>query len=195
MSLFRVVTQELLNEFFGLFVIDKLGELKLTLHNFLINVIRSLSRIAKGQDPTQKLIQADTERPKINQVIVPLTQNDIGRHVMRGANDGEGLADLVVFGSNEFCCGHVDEFHVPFGVDHEVLWFDVTADDLVVVEVLQNEDDARTVELAVFSGEQADLAHDLVKVLPAHVLLQVKKTVLCLESLAQLKQEGKCNRA
>lgn len=78
MSLFRVVTQELLNEFFGLFVIDKLGELKLTLHNFLINVIRSLSRITKGQDSAQKLIQADTERPKINQVIVPLTQNDIG---------------------------------------------------------------------------------------------------------------------
>lgn len=113
---------------------------------------------------------------------------------MRGANDGEGLADLVVFGSNEFCGGHVDEFHVPFGVDHEILWFDVTADNLVVVEVLQNEDDARTVELAVFSGEQANRTHHLVKVLPAHVLLQVKKTVLCLERLAQLKHEGKRNR-
>ena len=113
---------------------------------------------------------------------------------MRGANDGERLADLIVLGSDEFCGGHVDEFDVPFGVDHEILWFDVTADDLVVVEVLQNEDDARAVELAVLSGEQTDRAHDLVKVLPAHVLLQVKETVLRLERFAQLKHEWKRNR-
>lgn len=114
---------------------------------------------------------------------------------MRGANDGERLADLVVFGSNELGSGHVDQFHVPFGVNHEVLWLNVTADDLVVVEVLQNDDDARAVELAVFGGEQANRAHDLVKVLPAHVLLQVKETVLRLERFAQLKHEGKRNRA
>jgi hypothetical protein len=45
---------------------------------------------------------------------------------------------------------------------------------LVVVEVLQNEDDAGAVELAILCGEEPDVADHLVEILPAHELLQVE---------------------
>lgn len=55
---------------------------------------------------------------------------------MRCANYRKSLANLVILRADQLRSGHINQFHIAFGVDHKVLWFDVAADNLVVIEVL-----------------------------------------------------------
>jgi hypothetical protein len=45
---------------------------------------------------------------------------------------------LVIFCSNDLRSRHIDQFKITFGIKHEILRFDVSADYLVVIKVLQN---------------------------------------------------------
>lgn len=153
MTLFRVMAEQLLDELLGLLVVDELRKFELTLHDLFVDIVWTLRRITKGQHPAQKLIKTNPKRPKIHKVVVALAEDDIRCHIMRCSYNGEGLAHLVVLSADDLRGREVDELHVSFGVDHEVLGLDVTAHDLVVVEVLQYLDDACTVELAVLCGE------------------------------------------
>ena len=101
MALVRVVVQQLLDQLFCLLVVDKLWEFKLTLHYFFIYIIGSLSRISKGQNPTEKLIQADPQRPQIDQIIIPLAQDDIRSHIMRGSDNCKGFANLIILSPDD----------------------------------------------------------------------------------------------
>jgi hypothetical protein len=163
------------------------------LHDLLVDVIRPLCSVSEGKYPAEELIEADPQGPKVDEVVVAFSQNNIWSHVMRGPDDGESFADLVVLGPDNFGSGQIDQLHIPFGVNHEVFGFDVSANYLIVVKVLENEDYGGPVELAVLSGEQTDVAHHLIEVLSADVLLQVVKEIVSLESLGKLNHKGKSN--
>lgn len=47
-TLFRVVTEQLLDELFGLLVVDELWELELTLHDLFVDIVWALCRITEG---------------------------------------------------------------------------------------------------------------------------------------------------
>jgi hypothetical protein len=57
---------------------------------------------------------------------------------MWSTNYSEGFAHLVIFCSNDLRSRHIDQFKITFGIKHEILRFDVSADYLVVIKVLQN---------------------------------------------------------
>ena len=57
------VVEQLLDKLLSFFIMNKLWELEILLHDLLINLIGPLRRIAKRQGPTQELIQADAQRP------------------------------------------------------------------------------------------------------------------------------------
>lgn len=50
MALLGVVIEQLLDELFGLLVVDELGELELTLHDFFVDIVRALCRVTKGKN-------------------------------------------------------------------------------------------------------------------------------------------------
>lgn len=93
---------------------------------------------------------------------------------MRSSNYSKSLAHLVVLSPNDFGSRQVDKLHVSLRVDHEILGLNIAADYLVIVEVFKSENDACSVELAVLSGEQSDVAHNLVEIFTADVLLEIK---------------------
>lgn len=106
------------------------------MHDLLVDVIRPLCSVSEGKYPAEELIEADPQGPKVDEVVVAFSQNNIWSHVMRGPDDGESFADLVVLGPDNFGSGQIDQFHIPFGVNHEVFGFDVPANYLIVVKVL-----------------------------------------------------------
>ena len=61
MALLGVVAEQLLDELFGLLVVDELWEFQLTLHDFFVDIVRALGRVTKGQNSTQELVEADSE--------------------------------------------------------------------------------------------------------------------------------------
>lgn len=129
---------------------NKLRELDILLHDFLINFIGPFRGVSKRQGAAQKLIQADSQRPQIHQICVPFTKDNIRRHVMRSSNDGKRPGNLVRnVGFGDLGRGQVNEFEVALIVDQEVLWFDVPTNNLNVLEVFEDLDDACSVELCV----------------------------------------------
>ena len=150
MPLVRSVVKKLFDKFFGLFIMNKLRELDILLHDFLINFIGPFRGVSKRQGAAQKLIQADSQRPQIHQICVPFTKDNIWRHVMRSSNDGKRPGNLVRnVGFGDLGRRQVNEFEVALIVDQEVLWLDVPANDLNVLEVFEDQDDACGVELCV----------------------------------------------
>ena len=112
MSLLGVVAQQLFDEFLGLFVVDEFWKFELALHDIFVDVVGTLCGVSEGQHSAQKFIETHSERPQIDQIIVPLAEDDIWSHVVRSADDGEGLAHLVIFSADDLGGGEVDQLHV-----------------------------------------------------------------------------------
>ena len=113
---------------------------------------------------------------------------------MRSSNDGKSFTDLVVLRSDEFGSRHVDKLHVTFWVDHKILWFDVSADDLIVIEVLKDQNNAGPIKLTVLSWKQSNGSHYFVEILTTDIFLEVKEAGLGLKGFAQLNDKRKSNR-
>lgn len=93
---------------------------------------------------------------------------------MRSTDDSEGTSNLAGHVSTRYLWRwEVDQFQVALLVYQEVLGFYVSADDLYVLEVFQDQDNASCVELGVWGREQTQLFQHLVKLLPFNVLSKV----------------------
>lgn len=68
---------------------------------------------------------------------------------MRSSDDGKGFIHLIAFALDDFANWNIDQLEVSPRVDHEVFWFDVPADNEVVMEVLNDHDHTSCIELAV----------------------------------------------
>jgi hypothetical protein len=55
------------------------------LHDLLVDVIRPLCSVSEGKYPAEELIEADPQGPKVDEVVVAFSQNNIWSHVMRGS--------------------------------------------------------------------------------------------------------------
>lgn len=161
----------MLYQFLCLFIIYELWKFQLALHNFFIDVVRSFCWISKRKDSTQKLIQTDSKWPKINKIIISLPKNNIRGHIMRCPYNRKSLAHLIVFSPYNFWCREIDEFHVSLRVNHKILRFDISADYLVILEVLKNKDDGCSIEYAIFSGKKTNISDYLIEILSTNVLL------------------------
>ena len=112
---------------------------------------------------------------------------------MWSTNYSEGFAHLVIFCSDNLRSRHVYQFKISFGIHHKILRFDISADYLVVIEVLQNKDDACSIKLAVISWEQTNFPHDLIEILSTDILRQIEEIVFRLEGFTHLIDKRKSN--
>lgn len=103
---------------------------------------------------------------------------------MRRSDDSEGLAHLVIFSPDDLRGRQIDELHVSLRVNHKVLRLDIPAYNLIVIEVLQDLDDTRSVKLTILCRKQPNTSNNLIEILPAHILLKVEQIILSLEGPA-----------
>lgn len=165
--------QQLIHKFLGLLILQKLGILDLGIQNLLIDLNGVLRLLAKGHIATQKLKHTDAQGIQIHREVIPLPiVNDLGGHVVRRADDRVGFGLEGVLHLYDFGGAEVDELWVAFHVDDEVFGFEVAVDHAQGREVLQDQDHAADVELAVFGAQQADLPDYVVELLAADELDQ-----------------------
>mmetsp|Transcript_91655 Transcript_91655/g.280456 ORF Transcript_91655/g.280456 Transcript_91655/m.280456 type:complete len:208 (+) Transcript_91655:411-1034(+) len=100
--------------------------------------------IGEGQEAADKFEQHNAERPEVRDRAVPFATHDLGRHVMRGADDRKGAALVLgeLFGNAK-----VDELHVPAVVQHDVLGLQIPVQDAAVVQRLDGDEQRPRVEL------------------------------------------------
>lgn len=67
--------------------------------------------------------------------------------------------------------------------DHDVLWFDVSVDDVLLVHVLDGEYDGANVELRIESAEETDFSDHIEKLHPGYKFEQEEDEVAVLERL------------
>jgi hypothetical protein len=106
------------------------------------------------------------------------------------ADDGEGF--ILAF--EELGSAHIDEFHVPLVVDHDIFRLDVSVDDGELVQVLDADDQRPNVELRIVSVEQPDIADDIKQLHAFDVLHQEKDVVVVLHRLDELHDERELHR-
>ena len=101
--------------------------------------------------------QPRTDGPEVDLQAVAFAFEDFGGHVVRRAEQREGLVDAV-FGLEDLGGAHVDELEVAAVVDHDVLGLDVSVDDVEFVQVLDGEQHAPDVELGLFVAQQVSVS-------------------------------------
>mmetsp|Transcript_31211 Transcript_31211/g.78600 ORF Transcript_31211/g.78600 Transcript_31211/m.78600 type:complete len:216 (-) Transcript_31211:2255-2902(-) len=91
--------------------------------------------------PHQKLESEHPQRPPVHGRVVRVRRVDeLWRHVVRGAQEGPGLAE------DEARETHVAELCVPLRIEQNVLKLEISVGDVPVVEVAQREGNARHIE-------------------------------------------------
>ena len=68
---------------------------------------------------------------------------------MRSSNNGESFAHLIILGPDNFRSSQINQLHVSFRINHKVLRLDISANNLIVVEVFKDKDDSGSIKLTV----------------------------------------------
>jgi hypothetical protein len=164
------MAQKLFDKFLGSLICHKLRKLKLIPHDLLINFISVVSCIAKGEIPTHKLVHHDAQWPKISHVVVAFAQDDIGGHVVRGAYYSVSLPYWFTLLGHFLSNCHIDQFEIPIKINHKVLRLDISGNDRIFKQILQDGDDTSGVELPISWGKKPDFLHHFIKIFPLHKL-------------------------
>lgn len=77
-----------------------------------------------------------------------LLSDDFWRHILGSTHDGVGLLTSVgqLLGDSEVC-----QLEVTIGVQEDVLWLQVSVDDVHLVEILQSEKNLSSIEFGTGS--------------------------------------------
>lgn len=87
-------------------------------------------------------------------------------------------------------CAEVNQLHIAGVVDHNVFRLDVSVDNFAFVQLSDRTHHTADLELAFLLIEQADFAYDVEQLLPPDLLEQKLHSLLVLECLYQLHDEG-----
>lgn len=123
------------------FFIEILGTLDLSPQNVLVNDHGIL--IGEGVDACIHLINEDAQRPPVHALPMPLIQQDLGSQVFRCPAEGIG-AGLDLLGEAE-----ISELEVSVFRNQQILGFEVSEDDVLVVQVFEDQYDLRRVETSL----------------------------------------------
>lgn len=108
---------------------------------------------------------------------------------MRSPDQRKGLSRHYVPPLNDFGSHQVNEFEIALHVHHEVFWLEVSHDDALGGQVLEDEDHRCHVELGVFCAEEPDLPYGVVELLSLDELDKGVEVVLVFEALVVLHDE------
>ncbi len=100
--------------------------------------------ILERWEACQHLVDKNAKAPPINWFSMTLVQENFRSDVLWGAANCESA-----FG-NDFCESEVNHFQISILAYHDVLWFQVTIDDIFSVQVFEDGDYLSTVEYCLF---------------------------------------------
>lgn len=124
------------DEFLSAAVLEVPRELHVALDDALVDIIRIFGIPSKGQLSNHELEQHHTNRPKIHQLVVLLTQDDFGCHVVRSADDRIGPVQLV----DDLGRTKGNKPKIASLVHNEVVWLQIADHNFLAHEVLEEED-------------------------------------------------------
>ena len=118
--------------------------------NDLLEDLKVIVRI-KRRPSAEELDNQNTERPPVGAHVVPAAKDDLGREVFgRAAQRPRALAAIDNLGEAK-----VDHLDVALGIEKKVLGLEVSVDDVVFMQVLERDGDARRVEARALLREWA----------------------------------------
>jgi hypothetical protein len=144
--------------------------------------------LSEGQLPAEQLVGDDSQRPQIHVEAVTLSGDDLGRHVVRSADDGVGpepALDLQLLSS-----AHVDQREEPVDVHHEVFRLEIPINDAIGVQVLHHQEYLGDQLPRVFRREGDHLGDDVEEVLTLDELHDEVDEVGVLYQLVETDHEG-----
>lgn len=97
----------------------------------------------EGREPCKHFVDQDTESPPIDWLPVTLIQQNLRRYVFRSTANGKGsLRDNL----REAEINHLE---VAIVSNHNILWLQISVNDILSMQVLKNTDDLCPVELSL----------------------------------------------
>jgi len=103
--------------------------------------------VLEGREARQHLVDQDAQGPPVDGFSVALVQQDLRRDVLRrAANRERALRD-------DLREAEIDQLKIPVVSDHDVLRLQVPVADVLRVQVLEDADDLRAVELGLLEAE------------------------------------------
>lgn len=137
-----VAVEQQLDELHGVAVLLALevrGVLELLCDDLLVDVVGVFEVFPEGHVAAHELVQEHPDRPQVHVQAVPFAAEDLRRHVVRRAQNGEGF--VAVLGVQDLRSAHVDDLQPALVVDHQVLGLQVAVDYVLAVQVLDAQDD------------------------------------------------------
>ena len=138
----RVAIEEAFDEVAALGAEGVTGEADLAEGDVLVHLLRLLG--VEGTPTATHLEDQDAERPKIHHLgVAVLVQEDLGGQVLGRAAEGVGR---VVLGQVRLGETEVAEGDMAVGIQQDILRFEISIDDVVLMQVLQRQDQLGDVE-------------------------------------------------
>lgn len=119
-------------------LIEITGELNLALQDLLVDCHGVV--IVEGVDSGDHLVGEDAECPPVDWFAVALVEEDLGCQVF-GSTTESVSARLAILGETKVC-----QFQISLLVDQNVLWFEISVDNIEGVQVFEHETDLGGVE-------------------------------------------------
>ena len=145
-----VLVQQLPDQFLGVFheivtrVLHEVRELQLSSHDLIIDLLHVVSiNLNEGVLSSQQLIENSPQRPQIRTKRVPLMNEHLRCHILRGPNKTKRFILIL---HHLLASPHIDQLQVPITTYHNVLWLQITIDDPLLMKSLENVDQQSYVE-------------------------------------------------
>ncbi len=134
----KVCHQQVLHQRLGVLV-EALWELDLPPEDVLVDAHRVV--VVEGVDTSVHLVDEHSQSPPVDSLSVALVEDDLRSDVLWGSADREGSALVQDLGETKIC-----QFEVAVVPNEQVLWLEVSEDDVLAVEVLEAGSDSSTIE-------------------------------------------------
>mmetsp|Transcript_96485 Transcript_96485/g.223714 ORF Transcript_96485/g.223714 Transcript_96485/m.223714 type:complete len:304 (+) Transcript_96485:306-1217(+) len=185
-ALLGLAAQQALHQGPAMFVLEAARELQRLLENRAAHLAGIVEIVSKWQVATYKLKEHHPHGPKVHLCAVAAASHDLGGHVVRRADHGECLLSVLQLLGN----AKVNQLEIALPIQHDVLWLQVTIDDVAVSKLLYDDDQGASVELRLDTGENSGNPADCIMQLAAgEQLLKHVDALGCLKGLHQCNDE------
>lgn len=135
-------------------VLKVIGEYQRLFDDVFVDIEGILSLLTKRYVPAHEFVETDPNRPQIHQMVVPLPAYDFWSHVVWSPDDRKGTWNQASAVLHHFGGSHIDQFQVAVFIHHKVFRLDVSVDDVVLMEVLQDTDEISHEKLGITGAQE-----------------------------------------
>ncbi len=147
--------QNLSNKRVSVLIVHVLREFQTVFENLFIDFVWVLSVLSERHESSHKLIENNSQRPKINAIGISLTSKNFWSHIVRSSNNGESflndrfLVDLLA-------SSHINKFKVAVFANHNIFRLQISVNNIGAVHGLQYMKQNRCVKLTLLYVQNSD---------------------------------------